>query len=107
MTTILAIYIWTDQKDLDIFNVNWECKNQECKIAFVIENKTYNSLPIKISMRAHRLEYIHGSDAEVSRLVGERIIEDELKPNEIKQYEELLRTTTKKVHLLKVNAWSQ
>ena len=99
--------ILKDRKDLTLSNIKWNCTDIDCIVSFTIENRLSDSLLINISLRAYKEEYVGGSDALATKIVGERIIKDELHSYEIKQYKESLRTASKKVSLLNVNAWSQ
>ncbi len=103
---LAAIFIWKERQELSLSDVIWVCQGKDCTVTFNIKNKTNNYLPINISMRARIQKFAHDSDALVTRIVGEKILEDELYPNESKQYKELLRVSSKKVSIMNVNAWS-
>ena len=100
-------FIAKDRQDILVSDKVWDCEDFECRVKFTIKNKTSNQFLCSISLRAHRQHIDRNSDAILNKVVGEKIIEQELYPNEEKDIIETLKIKSKKAHIINVKVWKK
>ena len=102
---LCGYFLWKNNQDFIVSNIEWKCTNRNCMVKFNLENKTRDYLPIKISLRAQKHVQVGNAGAILTNIVGEKKIEYDLKPNEKSDFEELLKVSSGKVDILMVKAW--
>ncbi len=91
---------------ISVSGIKWNCERKSCNVSFRLRNRIDNYLKITVSIRAYRYEYVSGSDAMLSKLVGEEIFEYEMYPNEDSIINKNLEIATRfRPEIVTVNAW--
>jgi len=93
---LIALYFF-QKKDVEVTEVNSDCKENPCKVSFVLTNKTKYYVACKVSIIAHkRTPGAKTSGVVTPGFADEKIIDLELHPEEKKKINEILLVTGSK-----------
>jgi hypothetical protein len=87
---LIALYLY-QRKDIEVSEINYDCKENPCRVSFFLTNKTNSYVACKVSIRAHkRTPGAKASGVVTPGFAGEKIIDFELYPKEKKEVYEVL-----------------
>jgi hypothetical protein len=96
ISLLVALYFF-QRKDVEVSKISSDCKENACKVIFVLTNKTNYYITCKVSIRAHkRTPGSKSSGVVTPGFSGERILDFELHPKEKKEINEGLLLTGSK-----------
>jgi len=93
--SLIGFSLISQNKVISVSEIGWNCEHKICNVSFRLQNRIDDYLKINISIKAYRYEYVSGSDAMLSKLVGEEIFEYKMYPNEAITINKDLKVVTK------------
>jgi hypothetical protein len=103
ISIFIVQYVQRD-KDIEIFNVDWNCNDVNCNISFEVESR--RMYPVFKDLRIRAISDGYSKYGSKSRPVGEKVISIELSSNELIRIEEKVNVSSD-VNRVIVSPWDK